>query len=68
MTFINGAWTGSLPPNHPRGWKACPWTWDFLNLMGREGWQLLQAVMFAEGRNAQTPVSGAAYPLAAARS
>lgn len=53
VTFVNGTWNGSLPPNHPKGLESCPWTWDFLNLMGQEGWQLLQAIMFAEERNAQ---------------
>jgi hypothetical protein len=48
VTWVNGQWRGTVPlstdPNESgRLLDSCPATWDFLNEMGGEGWELVAA-------------------------
>ncbi len=41
LTFVNGQWQGSLPPNANGALETCPMLWDFLQEVGRNGWELI---------------------------
>lgn len=53
VTFINGNWNGTVPPNHEKALETCPYTWDYLNAVGNQGWQLSNALVTSESNNAQ---------------
>ncbi|PWH11730.1 MAG: hypothetical protein DDG60_16915 [Anaerolineae bacterium] len=53
VTFVNGEWAGTLPPNHEKALETCRWIWDYLNKAGAEGWQMSGALMMSEDNNAQ---------------
>lgn len=53
VTFVNGEWAGTLPPNHEKAAEGCPWAWEYLNKMGADGWQMTGALMMSESNNAQ---------------
>jgi hypothetical protein len=44
VTFVDGQWQGTLPPNAAGALQSCPRVWDFLNEMGQEGWDLVSVV------------------------
>jgi hypothetical protein len=59
VTFANGQWQGSVPLDGG-DWKAaldsCPEVWDYLNKMGRAGWQLItsaNSTITSEGQTSQ---------------
>lgn len=41
LTFANGEWQGSLPPNSPGALESCPSVWEFLQEVGDAGWELV---------------------------
>ena len=47
VTFVNGQWYGKQPPDAgPRetALESCPTEWDYLRLLGEEGWELVAVV------------------------
>jgi hypothetical protein len=47
VTFANGQWQGTIPfntINTQQSLDSCPQVWDYLNLAGSEGWELIGAV------------------------
>jgi hypothetical protein len=47
VTFVNGDWQGTIQFNTTDTQAAldsCPQVWDYLNLAGSEGWELIGAV------------------------
>lgn len=53
VTFINGEWAGTLPPNHEKAVEGCSWVWEYLNEMGADGWQMTSALTMSESSSAQ---------------
>lgn len=44
VTFVNGKWTGTLPPeasNFKNAMETCPRVWEYLNTAGEQGWELI---------------------------
>ena len=44
VTFVNGAWAGSVAPAEADAQKAldsCPQVWDYLDQAGSSGWKLV---------------------------
>jgi hypothetical protein len=44
VTFSNGQWLGADIPEAQRkasDIEACPFVWDFLEAVGRDGWELI---------------------------
>ena len=44
VTFVNGAWAGSVAQTDPDAQKAldsCPQIWDYLDQSGGGGWKLV---------------------------
>ena len=53
VTFANGEWQGSVALN---ALDSCPQVWDYLNQVGRAGWQLIaaaNATITNEGQTSQ---------------
>jgi hypothetical protein len=47
VTFVNGRWQGKIAPSAERseeGLNSCPEVWDYLQLIGELGWELVSAV------------------------
>jgi hypothetical protein len=48
VTFSNGIWQGSAPLSEAAGlddpFKFCQQVWDYLRLVGDDGWELVAAV------------------------
>jgi hypothetical protein len=59
ITFTNGEWQGSVALSSGDSQKAldsCPQIWDYLNEVGRKGWQLITSANMSitnEGQNSQ---------------
>jgi len=59
VTFANGEWQGSVALNSGDSQAAldsCPEVWDYLNQLGRLGWQLItvaNATITNEGQTSQ---------------
>ena len=59
VTFANGKWQGSVALSSGDSQAAldsCPDVWDYLNQMGRAGWQLVtaaQSTITTEGQTSQ---------------
>lgn len=59
VTFANGEWQGTVALSSGDSQAAldsCPQVWDYLNEVGRKGWQLLttaNATITTEGQNSQ---------------
>ena len=59
VTFANGQWQGTIPigsGNSQAALDSCPQVWDYLNQMGRAGWQLItgaNATITNEGQTSQ---------------
>ena len=46
ITFVNGSWIGEEALNAERGNESltsCPWAWDYLQILGAEGWDMVCA-------------------------
>jgi len=41
ITFVNGRWQGSMPPDLPNALDSCPDLWEFLQRVGQNGWDLV---------------------------
>lgn len=41
LTFVNGEWQGRLPPDSTGALETCPKLWDFLQEVGKNGWELI---------------------------
>lgn len=61
VTFVNGEWQGSIDyrsEDYDAAYKSCPLVWDYLNRVGREGWEMVGAVTLvnthAEGSSQAT--------------
>ncbi len=47
VTFVNGEWQGSVDyrsGNSEEAYRSCPQTWDYLNRVGQQGWEVVAAV------------------------
>jgi hypothetical protein len=47
VTFVNGEWQGTLAVSSgdsQASLNSCPQVWDYLNEVGRTGWNLITAV------------------------
>ena len=58
VTFVNGAWQGAVALDSGDTQKAldsCPSMWDYLNLAGRDGWELVTAINSAISSSETTP-------------
>ena len=57
ITFANGEWQGSIPlsSGDPQAaLNSCPEVWDYLNQVGRAGWQLITAANATVTNEGQT--------------
>lgn len=50
VTHVNGEWKGSRPPTTDHDASSCPYVWDWLGEIGREGWRMTAATESAGGR------------------
>jgi hypothetical protein len=46
VTFVNGAWHGSVPfnPETNTALESCPNVWEYLSTAGRDGWELVSVI------------------------
>ena len=47
VTFVNGQWQGSIAPESDdpnQALDTCPAVWQYLDVAGREGWELVSAI------------------------
>ncbi|MDM8518605.1 hypothetical protein QUF64_01055 [Anaerolineales bacterium HSG6] len=54
ITFVNGRWQGTLPPDMPNALNTCPDVWEFLQQVGSNGWELISTNAEANGENSQS--------------
>lgn len=52
VTFVNGRWQGLQIDNADADtlFNSCPMVWDYLEMAGREGWELVSTASYAESR------------------
>ena len=45
VTWVNGVWIGTQPivADHRQVLDSCPHTWDYLNMVGQDGWELVSS-------------------------
>lgn len=47
IIYVNGQWNGSVYPNkdnEKEALQSCPYTWEYLDKAGADGWELISAV------------------------
>ncbi|MDM8527057.1 hypothetical protein QUF58_02490 [Anaerolineales bacterium HSG24] len=54
ITFVNGRWQGTLPPDMPNALNTCPDVWEFLQQVGSNGWELISTSAESNGENNQS--------------
>ncbi|HEX8068504.1 MAG TPA: hypothetical protein VF546_01035 [Pyrinomonadaceae bacterium] len=66
VTFVNGEWQGRVPLAEAAAaadpFASCPHTWDYLQRVGPDGWELVATVTHqprASLSGSVTPASGA---------
>ncbi|MFL6253980.1 MAG: hypothetical protein ACJ74T_03085 [Pyrinomonadaceae bacterium] len=52
VTFVNGVWRGRVPMSEDTSasLESCPNVWDYLQVAGRDGWELVAVVTHAQAQ------------------
>jgi hypothetical protein len=56
VTFVNGRWQGLQVPeesNPVELYNSCPMVWEYLESVGREGWELVGVTSQVDGAGGQ---------------
>ena len=56
ITFVNGDWQGTRPPDDKEALESCPKTWAYLQTAGQDAWELVAVVSRFRSRKDDQPI------------